>query len=193
MDAEFDLIVLPLPASTPTFGDAGMNNARIRQLRVIQGIFNHATIFGTVISGCDFRFYRKITAQELIPESGIYMTKDAENVFCTDLIAATKYNWDEGILDLWIRATELGSFSDDQVALNWAIKAMDFPVKTLAPDRFWNLGAAPDLVRCPWQPGDLVPEPPEGMAMMHGNFTIGVENKLALLEAVRLKVAARKQ
>ena len=196
MADNFEHHLLPLPERTPNFGEAGMLGERVKQLRAVLALVNATCDRDLVISGCDFRFYRKFAFDDMAaPGALVSFTSDAKDVFCTDVMAVRRAPIGLGVytnafFDAWITACEVGGFPDDQVALNWIIRVLR-PQVAMMPPRFWTIGLSADLARCPWQPGDVVPEPPADLAIMHGNFALGVPNKLALLEAVRVKVEAR--
>lgn len=43
-----------------------------------------------------------------------------------------------------------------------------------------------------WKRGDPVPTPPSSVLWVHGNFCVGLENKLALLEGIRNRVGVKR-
>jgi len=49
--------------------------------------------------------------------------------------------------------------------------------KALPRERFWSIARA-------WKPDEPVPTPPASLVWFHANWTVGVQNKLALLDAV---------
>lgn len=48
----------------------------------------------------------------------------------------------------------------------------------LPHDLYWN-------TLCPWKAGDALPPLPKNVIWTHANYTVGLENKLALMDAVR--------
>ena len=74
----------------------------------------------------------------------------------------------------------------DQDAMHWALD-QDREVKTgFLCARYWTCGRMSKI----WEPGQPV-APPAGMLVHHGNWTKGIANKLALLDAVaQARVAA---
>lgn len=50
-------------------------------------------------------------------------------------------------------------------------------------ERYWTVGRNGKV----WSPGDAIPDPPPNMLAHHGNWTIGADNKLTLLDAVMEK------
>jgi uncharacterized Zn-binding protein involved in type VI secretion len=55
----------------------------------------------------------------------------------------------------------------------------------MMPGTYWTAGMQGTGV---WQKGDHV-APPKDICLHHANFTIGAENKMALLDAVQAAVA----
>lgn len=56
------------------------------------------------------------------------------------------------------------------------------------PHTFWSHGATENRI---WEPGDPLPDPPDGIVVHQANWCLGVENKMALLAEVHRRVSAR--
>lgn len=192
-DIDFNLHVLPLPNTSAGWATPDWNRHRLTALktvRALMGMFKQAYDNRMVVSGVDFRFYEMPLFSERQRNCAILAAEDRAGVVCSDVIFVRLDKITFRFFDAWISVCELGGYSDDQIALN-AVKSMmnsdDFGI---LPETYWTAGLR-GLTRCPWEPGDFVPEPPEGIIMHHANFTVGVANKLALLDAVKAKIDAR--
>ena len=69
---------------------------------------------------------------------------------------------------------------DDQEAMHICLRSGLFRQSMLPPDLCWTYGLHG---RGNWGPLDK-PDSPRGIAIHHANWTIGIENKIALLKAV---------
>ena len=149
-----------------------------------------------IVSGADFRFYRDFLPELHNFHDMIHTSLDrieVSPVLCSDFLAFI-INWRTlQMFDLWEMANS--TVSDDQVALNDMFGRFSYPgtgprlSNHGLPEDFWTIGLG-GIPRT-WEPGDTVPEPPANIALHHGNFTVGVANKLALLDAVRARVEQR--
>jgi hypothetical protein len=68
---------------------------------------------------------------------------------------------------------------EDQIGMHHVLRARGLTAGLL-PDRYWTVGQTGRH----WNPCDPV-RPPSDLLMHHANWTVGVENKMALLELVR--------
>lgn len=87
------------------------------------------------------------------------------------------------VMQFWqnVRAHMRETGAMDQDALHAMLEASDLGLQTVVlPERYWTYGRGDKV----WEPGTPV-NPPADLLVHHGNWTVGVENKLALLEAVR--------
>jgi len=69
---------------------------------------------------------------------------------------------------------------EDQIGMQHVLRDRGLTA-ALLPERYWTVGQTGRH----WNPGDPV-RPPSDLLMHHANWTVGVENKMALLDAVRL-------
>ena len=69
---------------------------------------------------------------------------------------------------------------EDQIGMHHVLRARGLTAGLL-PDRYWTVGQTGRH----WKLGDPV-RPPSDLLMHHANWTVGVENKMDLLERVRL-------
>lgn len=150
-----------------------------------------------IISGADIRFYRDFLDSVFPAHDCLSTSLDRTvggTVLCSDFLAFT-INWRTlSMFDSW--ENENTTAPDDQVALNTLFG--DYCDQSILPplshipltESFWTIGLG-GIPRT-WVPGDAIPEPPADIAMHHSNFTVGIENKLALLDAVRARVEQSK-
>ena len=108
---------------------------------------------------------------------------DIYGPICGDFLAFVASERIAALYD-WIVANDR-QYSNEQWTLNAGLVAMGFSVFML-PESFWTVGMQGTGV---WSKGDAV-FPPRGICLHHANYTIGADNKMALLDAVAAAVAA---
>jgi len=143
-----------------------------------------------LITGCDMMFFGNPVAllERELKKVDFLAPDDSSNtteiVLCTDFEALNctpeMLSWHE-FLD------KVTGNQDDQAFLNKYRDRVKW--KVLPRDLFWNIG----LNRFwQWNQGEVIPKIPENILYFHANYTIGKENKLALLAGVSQKVSERK-
>jgi hypothetical protein len=171
-----------LPYYAGSFGEDAFNEMGRESVAYTAAVIKENIGRHMVVSGCDFRFY-----QGFMPEidgalegCDIVGLNDIYGPVCGDFLAFVA---SEKIVALyeWIVANDL-QYGNEQWTLNAAIKALGFSV-TLLPETFWTVG-----MQGGWSGGAV--NPPKDISLHHANFTIGAENKMALLDAVQAAVAA---
>jgi hypothetical protein len=132
-----------------------------------------------VLSGCDFRFYSSFMPEieRALIGHEIVGLNDVHGPVCGDFLAFTASEKIASLFD-WIGLHD-HHFSNEQWTLNAGIQNLGIST-TLLPDRFWTFGLQHGI---PWEPG-LEVFPPVNLALHHANWTIGAQNKEALLQAV---------
>jgi hypothetical protein len=75
----------------------------------------------------------------------------------------------------------------DQDAFRAVLESHPEVRRVMLPPRYWTIGQTGKH----WAPGEPV-DPPADLRMHHANWTVGVENKIALIKAVRGKMESRK-
>jgi hypothetical protein len=140
-----------------------------------------------IYSDCDVRFYDPV-ADDLLKQLGdddIAFQNDADGGACAGFfIVRPSPHMHQFFRDVLSR-THNGKRSD-QEAMNEILNQSGIRWRMLSK-RYWTVGHQGHH----WQPGEPV-NPPANILVHHGNWTIGVENKLALLKAVRKAMARTK-
>jgi hypothetical protein len=173
-----------LPYCAGSFGEDAFNEMGRESVAYTAGVIKENIGRHMVVSGCDFRFYqdfmpdleRALEGRDLVGINDIY------GPVCGDFLAFVA---SEKIVALyeWIVANDL-QYGNEQWTLNAGIKALGLSVEIM-PETFWTVG-----MQGGWQGGAV--NPPKNICLHHANFTIGAENKMALLDAVQAAVAADK-
>ena len=169
----------PLAGHCGSFGEDAFNEmGRKSVLRMVRKVRENEGR-PMIVSGCDFHFYADFIAEVEAALEGhdLVGLNDVYGPVCGDFLA---FNASAKIADLfaWIHAHD-PAFPNEQYTLNAAIAALGLQARLL-PDTFWTYGLEG---RGTWSFGQPV-HPPAGMRLHHANFTIGAENKMALLDAV---------
>lgn len=168
-----------LPYYAGNFGEEAFNEMGRESIAYTANVLRQNIGRHIVVSGCDLRFYRDfmpeieaaLEAAELVGLNDVY------GPVCGELLA---FVCSERIIALydWIAAHDR-QYSNEQFTLNAGIKALGIHA-AMMPTNFWTVGHQGAQI---WSPGNPV-VPPQDIALHHANFTIGAENKLALLDAV---------
>ena len=178
----FDLVPLTIPEeyAKTKYGDEGFwkmcrwgGGERVRLVKQHQGEI-------VAFCGCDQEFFgdcvpdllsrmedRDFLTPNNATESGpIRLCADFQVIRCTPMTLA----YQEKVY------SEIGDGDDE-----WILNAHRDMVKWMELPRnlYWNLAGTG------WTKGQSIPKPPNGMLHFHANWTVGLENKLSLLEAAR--------
>jgi hypothetical protein len=180
MSESWDLHVCEIDRPSGKYGTQEFNDY-LRELMVKFLEFMAARPGATIIhAGCDIRFYRNVT-QDIISgleKLELLAINDNYGLACCDFFA---FKVTDRILDMyqWTIENE-GHFPNNEFAFNHYLRQHSVSVGIL-PVQYWTIGLSNGGK--PWSPGMLVNPPPD-IALHHGNFTIGADNKIALMDAV---------
>jgi hypothetical protein len=134
-----------------------------------------------IFSDVDVRFYGDPTADltQLLGNNDIMFQDDGPAGACTGFMVMRPT---PRVLEYWRKVAERMRDTNqlDQDAANRLLETHFAPAWGLLPERYWTVG----MKGVGWNPGDPV-APPADLMVHHANWTVGVENKLKLLEAVR--------
>ncbi len=180
----FELHVRKIEGNPGKFGEASFNDWGRREMGAVLGLLKKNMGRIVVSTGADFHFYEDFFPQlkpllhykELV---GIY---DMYQMICGDFAA---FVVTDKILNLyqWMIDND-ARFPNQQFTFNAGIKTLKIDAAVLSGD-FYTVGMSTSGQV--WNPGEPV-DPPSTIALHHGNFTVGAENKLALLDAVEARV-----
>ncbi len=185
----FDLHIEHLTPRFSTFDTAAAKGEDRKGIELVRRIIAANLGRRIVWSDVDVRFYRRIPLDDLHAAT-LFCARDRiepSPVFCTGLQVFTASRAIIAMYDHWLAIHDEERFSNVQWAFNEAIEAV--PHQGLS-ERYWTIGLG-DRDRHPWEAGDRIPKPPADIVWHHGNFTCGLDNKLALLEGVRQIFATR--
>lgn len=162
-----------------SFGEDAFNEMGRESVAYTANILRQNIGRHIVASGCDLRFYRDFMADIEAALAGAELAgiNDIYGPICGDFLA---FVCSERIVALydWIAANDR-QYGNEQWTLNAGIRALGINA-VMMPDTFWTVGHQGTGI---WKKGDPV-HPPKGICLHHANFTIEVENKMALLDAV---------
>ena len=161
------------------FGDPAFNEMGRKSVLILAKKIRENLGRKMITSGCDFRFYssfmpeieRALIGSEMVGINDVY------GPVCGDFLAFTASEKIASLFD-WIGLHD-HNFPNEQWTLNAGIQQLEISTNLLS-DRFWTFGLQSGT---PWELGMPV-FPPLNLALHHANWTIGSENKEALLQAV---------
>lgn len=169
----------------PTWGGMAARTLTIKGA-VIAGECHEDGGYPIFVSDVDARFFDPLLAKDLeglweASEADLLMQDDGAGGLCSGSFLASP---SPRLANIFHEAAalvpEFGGH--DQPALGEALKRHpEIKVEKLPP-RYWSHGASTGKL---WEPGQPLPAtPPADLAIHQANWCIGIENKLALLDAV---------
>ena len=182
-----ELITRVLPYYAGSFGEDAFNEMGRESVAYTAGVIKQNFGRHIVVSGCDLRFYKNIMPDIKATLRGCETVglNDIYGPVCGELLAFVASDKIVALYE-WIVAND-HQYGNEQWTLNAGLRTLGFNCQMM-PDTYWTIGMQGTGV---WQKGNLV-SPPEDISLHHANFTIGAENKIALLDAVQAAVAADK-
>lgn len=187
---ELRQIVFPQPFGT--FGERAYNGSCQAMIRATAQALLEQDGRIVVMSDCDMRIYRdfwpEIEAMASAPDFQMATAMDrmgTEPVHCGGFIVVKSSEATMGFFKAWGDACDGLDGGSVQDPMNALIRSGNVKVDAL-PETYWTIGLG-DLPKI-WEPGDAVPEPPDGICFHHANFTVGARNKRALMASVALRV-----
>ena len=181
---ELHALTLPQQSETGSFTSNGFQATCLAKVNHIieivkSGIGREPFIFSDV----DVRFYGDPTANLLAilgNDRSILFQDDGAAGACTGFMVLRPTM---EVHDFWVSVASLmkESHALDQDASNRMLAAKLAPAWALLPRRYWTVGAASGKV---WEPGQPI-RPPFDLMVHHANWTVGIENKLVMLQLVK--------
>lgn len=142
-----------------------------------------------LFSDVDVRFYSGKLAHTLLASVNtvdIAFQNDGPGGCCTGFMVVRPNKSTESLFDkAWLRT---GGVWDDQQITAQVLRETGFRSYLKLPNTFWTYGLQEGKR---WEPGMRL-NPPDGILMHHGNWTLGLENKDRLLKEVLSIVSRRK-
>lgn len=138
---------------------------------------------------CDIQFFDYFYDHYIskLEETGmdILAQHDGNNTLCCGFMLIRPSDKIKKLFDNVYETTKNKVYSNDQVALNYLIKNTDIKYDFMKNDVFsiWMTNG----IRV-WEPHHGVKNLPVNIKAHHSNFTIGIENKIKLMELVKQNV-----
>lgn len=137
-----------------------------------------------VHSDIDIQFFGNIKNDllKLINESNKdILFQDDNNIMCMGFFICKKNNRTLNFFNKIL--SDLHNHKNDQIAVNYHLNYMDISYDKL-PNRYYTIGLNHKL----WNGESINFEIPSDILMHHANYTIGVENKIKLLNIIKQKL-----
>lgn len=193
LDQSFELGVHRLPFVYGTYGEKQYNQSYRAELQVVLGILKENLGRIIVWSDVDVHVYRNPMPDvaEYLVEPRIWCQMDSEEVFCTGFQFFTCSPQVIDFYESWIALTDSKEWHTAQDSFNEAITAQPELFGKLPSDKYWTVGMSGK--KEVWDGASVLtlPSPPTELVVHHGNFTVGRENKLLLMDVIQRSVEKR--
>jgi hypothetical protein len=176
------------------FASSGWNDSMRQKFEYLIDIINNETNGYFIFSDIDVQFFRPITEQapEILKNYDIVFQNDYGSV-CTGFFYCrvnerTKNLFTEGL-------KRISSFRDDQDCVDFILKSniIQGLKYQLLPEEYFTYGKYfPQHGRI-WDGSDINFEIPDNIITHHANYTIGIKNKINLLQLVREKYQSKNE
>jgi len=176
--------VIPQVCSSGEFASDGFDRAMYRKVQIIIDNIDINDKNILVFSDCDIQFFSNLEFD--INNFDILFQKDFyENARCAGFFIAKQ---NKKVLDFFISVKSyleknMNGKIDDQYVINHLISnnEADINHSYLPSNKYWTVGN--ETLGKVWNGEDI--KIPTDIIMHHANFTIGIDNKLKLLEIVK--------
>lgn len=182
--------------SSGVFDAAGFNEAVVRKVDHIIEVIRDRLALGRlqpfVYSDVDVRFYAADIGERLAADLGehdIAFQDDGPGALCTGFMVMRACDATLRLFEL-ARDVMIKDKGHDQDAVNKVLRddgANPVCSWRMLDQVYFSVGQTYDTAEGRWLPGCPIFVPP-GIRVHHANWTVGIDNKLALLEAVRERV-----
>lgn len=188
LSQDFELIVEKIDQLCPN-GNFGDNGFDITMLKKIELINKHIDINDKKIllfADIDIQFFQNIDLSFIVEPYDIWFQQDYfNNYICAGLfIAKQNINTFKFFNDVFHELkSKINGKIDDQAIINQIKNRIKY--KLLPPDKYWTV--ANSTMGSQWYPGvDF--NVPSDIVAHHANWTIGVPNKIKLMNLTRKKI-----
>jgi hypothetical protein len=172
-------------SSTGNFMDKGWNETMLDKVYyIIHSIDETSNGNYFVHADCDIQFFKKIeesVEKYLQNDFDIIAQADGASEVCCGFMIIRSGDKVKNLFKDIIDHVKDGKFGNDQIALNALWKKYDIKIQLL-PKEFYSIWMTNG--KRVWDK-TAVNGIPQNLVMHHANFTIGVENKIKLLEIVK--------
>jgi len=181
MRRKVDIMIPTIDKQQGEFGESIFNAYMKRLMERFMDILEQQEGRLVIHCGCDMRFYQDIIPEieEKAAQYELVSIDDNYKFLCADFFA---FIVTPRIIEMYRKTIEIEKFAaNNEIAFNHVMQEMRMNTLALGHE-YWTVGLSNGGVR--WNQGDHV-EPPHGMKLHHANFTVGGENKMALLNLVK--------
>jgi len=181
--------------SSGVYGKNGFNEAvELKIIYLRECIQNEIETGGEpfIFSDVDVRFYGPIAESALqgLGNHDIAFQQDRPGGCCTGFMVIRPNLRNISLFEQTLSVMkQLGT--EDQIATEVVLKRSTHDWIHLPERKFWSIGQSVRQTGCAWIPGQPV-DPPSELLMHHANWTVGLDNKAALLEIVRARMESRR-
>jgi hypothetical protein len=177
--------ILEQKCPTGVYESAGFQETCMDKMRYLLNILEVETE-PFVFSDVDVRFYGRVV-EDLMELAGDSDDEKAPNPLfqsdgpggaCTGFMLWSPCPWAVSLVEDVIQ-TMGEKHIEDQIGMHHVLRALGL-TPALLPSRYWTVGQTGRH----WNPGQPV-RPPHDLLMHHANWTVGVENKMDLLQLVK--------
>lgn len=180
LDKKWELETFHLDRIGGTFGTVTFNARMMEIMIAFREVLKRIPGQTVITCGCDIRFYQDFTDEVLVEmkKHELVSIDDNYGLACCDFFA---FKVSPRIISLydWVIQNDR-MFTNNEFTFNHGIMELGIHLKML-PIEFYTVGLTNG--GNVWLPGDPV-NPPTDMKLHHANFTLGVEDKMALLDSV---------
>ena len=185
MQHQFDLVVHKIEAPFGSYGQEQYNASYAKEMDFVLDLMQRNRDRIVIWSDIDLHFYRSPMdhIKETISRYDLSCQMDSPDVHCTGFM----YFWcAQKIINffyLWRALNQKGGWQSAQDSFNEAIKQSPNLVVQKLPKQFYTHGLDTSEV---WDGKDItkLPKRPKDCILHHGNWTIGLENKMALMDTI---------
>lgn len=173
---------------TGKFGDPGWSGAVFLKLSMLNNLLNaHPDNSIFVYSDVDVQFFKPFHSilNKLLENYDIVFQSD-RFAQCSGFFACKKTKITKFLFTVALNLMKSGKAGRDQVAINLALEKV--PIKYISlPMQFFNYTFSPsfELYKKNWEPEFGKLNIPKSAFMHHANWTLGIENKLKMLQCVK--------
>lgn len=186
---DFELQVNVIETEYGTYGEKQYRNSYAKELdRVIRVLETNRDRI-VVWSDVDVRMYRNPLPDimDMFGSSQIACQMDSPTVYCTGF----QFFWNcQRIINFfreWQQLDNSKEWVSAQDSFNEQLKISGLAARAL-PERYWTTGVSGKQEV--WDGVDVadLPDPPKDIVLHHGNFTIGLNNKMRMLNEIHRRV-----
>ena len=182
-----DVLYIDQLSESGAFYKNGWYEATLAKLEAITKILNNTDNSLFIFSDTDVQFFKPFHSiiNNLLLTNDIVFQNDYDSLQCTGFFACRQTPLIKDLFNkaLWLLKKRKNNISDDQVAMHEALKRFPQIKHAMLPREFFTYGSfrKKEIWSGIQQEFDI----PENIIMHHANWTVGIQNKLDMLQYVR--------